>query len=189
MIQRRPWVSGTLALLTLLALALPLFSMRLAFTDAGNDPTSLTTRQAYDLLAEGFGPGFNGPLVLAAPLSASADAASMEKVDATLRATPGIAFAAPVEINADHSAAVIIAYPTTSPQAAQTSQLVTRLRTTIIPEAVAGTGLKVLVGGGDRCERGRLQLPRPPSLLGNRRRDRARLLVAHGGFPVPSSSR
>jgi RND superfamily putative drug exporter len=147
MIQRRPWVSGTLALLTLLALALPLFSMRLAFTDAGNDPTSLTTRQAYDLLAEGFGPGFNGPLVLAAPLSASADAASMEKVDATLRATPGIAFAAPVEINADHSAAVIIAYPTTSPQAAQTSQLVTRLRTTIIPEAVAGTGLKVLVGG------------------------------------------
>ena len=49
----------------LVALAVPLFSMRLAFTDSGNDPTSLTTRQAYDLLAEGFGPGFNGPLVVA----------------------------------------------------------------------------------------------------------------------------
>ncbi len=69
MIQRRPWTSGIVALLVLVALAIPLFSMRLAFTDASNDPTSLTTRQAYDLLAEGFGPGFNGPLVLAAPLS------------------------------------------------------------------------------------------------------------------------
>ena len=63
----------------LVTLAIPLFSMRLAFTDAGNDPTSLTTRQAYDLLAEGFGPGFNGPLVVAAPLSSAADAATMDQ--------------------------------------------------------------------------------------------------------------
>ena len=128
MIQRRPWTSAILALLVLVALAIPLFSMRLAFTDASNDPTSLTTRQAFDLLAEGFGPGFNGPLVVAAPLSSAADAATMAKVDTALRATPGIAFAAPVEVNADHSAAVIIAYPTTAPQAAQTSTLVTHLR-------------------------------------------------------------
>ncbi len=111
-----------------MALAIPLFSMRLAFTDASNDPTSLTTRQAFDLLAEGFGPGFNGPLVVAAPLSSANDAATMNRVDQALRATPGIAFAAPVEVNADQGAAVIIAYPTTAPQAAQTSQLVTQLR-------------------------------------------------------------
>ena len=147
MIQRRPWTSAILALLVLVALAIPLFSMRLAFSDASNDPTSLTTRQAFDLLAEGFGPGFNGPLVVAAPLSSAADAATMGRVDAALRATPGIAFAAPVRVNADHSAAVIIAYPITAPEAAQTSQLVTHLRSTVVPQATAGTQLKVLVGG------------------------------------------
>ena len=71
-VQRRAWVTGIVAVLILVALALPLFSMRLAFTDAGNDPTSLTTRQAYDLLAQGFGPGFNGPLVIAADMQGSA---------------------------------------------------------------------------------------------------------------------
>ncbi len=146
-IQRRPWTFAILALMALVALAIPLFSMRLAFTDAGNDPTTLTTRQAYDLLAQGFGPGFNGPLVVAAPLSTEQDATTMQKVDVALRTTPGIAFAAPVEVSADHNAAVIIAYPTTAPQAAQTSQLVATLRTTVIPHATAGTGLRVLVGG------------------------------------------
>ncbi len=81
MIQRRAWISAVLALAVLVTLALPLFSMRLAFTDAGNDPTSLTTRQAYDLLAEGFGPGFNGPLVVATPLSSPAEAAGLAKLD------------------------------------------------------------------------------------------------------------
>ncbi len=147
MIQRHAWVTGALALLVLLTLAIPLFSMRLAFTDAGNDPSSLTTRQAFDLLAEGFGPGFNGPLVIAAPLSSPADYAIMQKLATTLQVTPGIAFVAPVEVNADRNAAVIIAYPTSSPQAAQTSELVTRLRADVIPHATAGTGLKVLVGG------------------------------------------
>jgi RND superfamily putative drug exporter len=146
-IQRRPWTFATLALVVLVALAIPLFSMRLAFTDASNDPTSLTTRQAFDLLAEGFGPGFNGPLVVAAPLSSPSDASTMAKLDTLLRGTPGIAFAAPVEINKDRSAAVIIAYPTTAPQAAQTSALVTHLRTTVVPDATAGTGVRVLVGG------------------------------------------
>ncbi len=146
-IQRRPWTFGIIALMALVALAVPLFSMRLAFTDAGNDPTTLTTRQAYDLLAQGFGPGFNGPLVVAAPLSSARDSATMQRVDLALRTTPGIALAAPVETSADHSAAVIIAYPTTAPQAAQTSQLVATLRTTVIPRATAGTGLRVLVGG------------------------------------------
>ena len=148
MIQRRAWLSGILALAVLVFLALPLFSMRMAFTDSGNDPTSLTTRQAYDLLAQGFGPGFNGPLLVATPLSSRpGDASGLAKLDAALRSTPGVAFATPVRVSADKTAAVIVAYPTTSPQSAQTSALVTRLRSTVIPEATAGSGLHVLVGG------------------------------------------
>lgn len=146
-IQRRPWVSGTAALMVLVVLALPLFSMRLAFTDASNDPTSLTTRQAFDLLAKGFGPGFNGPLVVASPVASGGDIAAMDRVQAAIASTPKVAFATPVEVSADRSAAVIIAYPTTAPQAAATAQLVTTLRDTVIPRATSGTGLHVLVGG------------------------------------------
>ncbi len=64
--QRRPLIAGGAALVVLLLLAVPFFSMRLAFTDEGNDAAATTTRQAYDALATGFGPGFNGPLIVAA---------------------------------------------------------------------------------------------------------------------------
>ncbi|MGH9080241.1 MAG: MMPL family transporter, partial [Acidimicrobiales bacterium] len=131
----------------LLTLAIPLFSMRLAFTDASNDPTSLTTRQAFDLLSQGFGPGFNGPLVVAAPLSSGRDVAAMDRVQAAIGSTRGVAFAAPVEVSADRRAAVVIAYPTTAPQAAETAQLVTDLRHSVIPRATTGSALHVLVGG------------------------------------------
>jgi RND superfamily putative drug exporter len=150
MIQRHPVTAGLSALAVLVLLAIPLFSMRLAFTDAGNDPANLTTRQAYDLLAKGFGPGFNGPLVLAARVPADARGAGYTTVasfDQALRATPGVAFATPPQFNADGTTAVIIAYPTTAPQAASTADLVTRLRHRVIPAATAGTQVKVLVGG------------------------------------------
>ncbi|MHB8430564.1 MAG: MMPL family transporter [Acidimicrobiales bacterium] len=147
MIQRRAWLSGALALLVLVTLALPLFSMRLAFTDASNGPTSLTTRQAYDLLAEGFGPGFNGPLVIASAIDSSSGLSAMDRVDAALRVTPGVAFATPVQTDASGSAAVIVAYPTSAPEAARTAQLVTHLRKDVIPRATSGTGQRVLVGG------------------------------------------
>ncbi|HXQ61284.1 MAG TPA: MMPL family transporter [Acidimicrobiales bacterium] len=146
-IQRHPVTAGLSAVIVLGLLAIPLFSMRLAFTDAGNDPAGLTTRQAYDLLAEGFGPGFNGPLVLAAVLPPGASESTLTTVDDALRSTPGVAFATPPVLNADHSTAVIIAYPTTAPQAATTAELVTTLRHRVIPTATAGTGVKVLVGG------------------------------------------
>jgi putative drug exporter of the RND superfamily len=71
-VQRRPLICGAASLAVLVVMAIPLFAMRLAFTDAGDDPVGLTTRQAYDILAEGFGPGFNGPLVLAADLPGDA---------------------------------------------------------------------------------------------------------------------
>ena len=127
--------------------------MRLAFSDAGNDPTKLTTRQAYDQLASAFGPGFNGPLVITADLhpgaasTLSASRAAVEALDTRLAQVPGVASVAPALFNSTGDAAVIIAYPTTSPQAAQTASLVRHLRGTVIPPAVAGTGVTVLVGG------------------------------------------
>jgi len=146
-VQRHPAITGTSSLLVLLLLAIPLFSMRLAFTDAGNDPRSLTTRQAYDLLAVGFGPGFNGPLVVTATIPRGGDRAGVERVDEAIRHAPGVAFATAPRFDASGDTAAIIAYPTTSPQSAQTEALVHRLRDRVIPTATAGTGARVLVGG------------------------------------------
>jgi RND superfamily putative drug exporter len=146
-VQRRAWVTGALAALTLVVLAIPVFSMRLAFTDAGNDPTSLTTRQAYDLLAQGFGPGFNGPLVVAVAMPGPAATATVAHLDAAISHTPGVSYTVPPQYNASRTGAVLIAYPTTSPQAAQTENLVRHLRTDVIPPAVRGTAVEAQVGG------------------------------------------
>jgi RND superfamily putative drug exporter len=149
-VQRRAWVTGIVAVLVLVGLALPLFSMRLAFTDAGNDPTSLTTRQAYDLLAQGFGPGFNGPLVIAADMhgpAAPATATVDHLQEAIASHRHGIAFVTPAEFNEARTGAVIIVYPTTSPQSSQTEALVQTLRNDVIPPAVAGSGVDAQVGG------------------------------------------
>jgi putative drug exporter of the RND superfamily len=147
-VQRRPVLCGATALLVLTLLVIPLFSMRLAFTDAGNDPATLTTRQAYDLISAGFGPGFNGPLVLAAELpGGSQDRAVVTAVDRRLAAVPGVARVQPPAYNPASDAAVILLYPATAPQAAATGSLVNHLRATVIPRATAGSGVKVLVGG------------------------------------------
>ncbi len=145
-VQRHPVVLGLAALLVLLCLALPFLSMRQAFTDAGNDPPSATTRQAFDALATGFGPGFNGPLIVAATVPAGGRQA-VDRLDAQVRATPGVAFASPAQFNPSGTAALIVAYPTTAPQAAETQDLVHHLRDQVIPSATAGTGVSAFVGG------------------------------------------
>jgi RND superfamily putative drug exporter len=147
-VQRRPVLCGAAALAVLTALVIPLFSMRLAFTDAGNDPTTLTTRQAYDLISAGFGPGFNGPLLLAAELPGGAkDRATVTAVEHRLATVPGVAGVQPPAYNPAGDAAVILLYPATAPQAAATAWLVHRLRSTVLPQATAGSEVKVLVGG------------------------------------------
>src|SRR5580658_2577069 len=135
-IQRRAWLTGTVAVLVLLLLALPVFSMRLAFTDAGNDPTSLTTRQAFDLLAQGFGPGFNGPLVVAVSMPGPSAESTVGELRSAIAHEPGVAYVVPPQFNAEGTGAVVIVYPTTSPQAAQTETLVRDLRTEVIPPIV-----------------------------------------------------
>ncbi|HEY5097766.1 MAG TPA: MMPL family transporter [Acidimicrobiales bacterium] len=145
-VQRRPIIAGTAALAALVVLALPFFSMRLAFTDAGNDPTTTTTRQAYDALAAGFGPGFNGPLIIAATVP-DGQQATVASLRAKVAATSGVAYAAPAQFSASGRDAVVIAYPTTSPQSAQTEAIVHTLRDQAIPAATAGTGVVAYVGG------------------------------------------
>ena len=146
-IQRRPVLTGSVAAAVLVVLAVPLFSMHLAFTDQGNDATSLTTRRAYDLLASGFGPGVNGPLVLASDVPTAAGHQVVEDVAARLRTTPGVATVVPPNFNPAGNAAVTIVIPTTSPQDARTEQLVTDIRHDVVPAVVHGTGVRTYVGG------------------------------------------
>jgi RND superfamily putative drug exporter len=146
-VARRAWVTGTAATLALIALAVPLFSIRLAFTDAGNDPPALTTRQAYDLLAQGFGPGFNGPLVVAVAMPGLGSVATVAHLRTAIAGTPGVAYVVPPQYNAQKTGAVLVAYPTTSPQAAATETLVRTLRNDVIPPVVRRTGVDAQVGG------------------------------------------
>ncbi|WP_328404757.1 MMPL family transporter [Nocardia sp. NBC_00403] len=147
-VQRRPVLCGAAALLALLVLAVPTFGMRLAFSDSGNDPVELTTRQAYDLMSDAFGPGFNGPLVLAAELpGAATDRAVLAEFVQRLATVPGVARAADPTFNAAGDTAVLTVYPTSAPQSADTAALVERLRSTVVPQSTAGTGVRILVGG------------------------------------------
>jgi RND superfamily putative drug exporter len=146
-IQRHPWPAAIAGLLFLLVLALPLFSMRLGFADAGNRPTSDTTRRAYDTLSEGFGPGFNGPLLLAAKTpNRDADLATLQQLSTTLGKTPGVAFASPPNPNQDKTVAIMQVIPTTDPQAKATADLVQHLRDEVIPQTTKGR-VAVKVGG------------------------------------------
>jgi RND superfamily putative drug exporter len=136
----------------MLALAAPALGLRLASSDAGNDPANQTTRQAYDLLAKGFGPGFNGPLQMAVALPQAHDSAALGELTHALRSTRGIVSVSPPRINATGTTAAVVAYPTTSPQSSQTSSLVTRLRDGVIPPIERSTGARVYVGGSTAAQ-------------------------------------
>jgi RND superfamily putative drug exporter len=140
-------VRAVAALLVVVVVALPIFTLRLGLSDAGSDPTSQTTRQAYDLLAKGFGPGFNGPLQLVATVDSPAEVAAFTRVAKAAAAQPGVVAGTPPRVSPTGKAAVALLYPSTSPQAAQTSSLLHRLRRQVVPDAEAGTGLHVLIGG------------------------------------------
>jgi len=129
----------------MVVLAIPVLSLRLGSSDAGNDPAATTTHQAYELLADGFGPGFNGPLQLAGTTSTPAATAAFTRLADTLKTEPGIAaVSAPLP---GHGASVISVIPATSPEAAATSTLISHLRDSVIPAAERGTTLRVYVGG------------------------------------------
>jgi putative drug exporter of the RND superfamily len=148
LIQRRPWPALILSAVTLVVLAVPLFGIRLGFGDAGNQPTDFTIRRAYDLVSEGFGPGANGPLLLAAETPAGeSDMQVLEDLSRQLNQTEGVAFAQKPIPSDSGDAAIIPVQPTTSPQDKDTEELVNRLRDEVIPSAVGGSTAEVKVGG------------------------------------------
>ena len=147
LIQRRPVIAAVAATALLLTLASPLLGLRLAFSDAGNDRPASTTRQAYDLLAGGFGPGFNGPLQLAVGLPRPVDTAALAKLAAAVRATPDVAAVTQPQVARGGGAAALTVFPASSPESSQTYALVKDLRTRVLPPLARSTGAGVLVGG------------------------------------------
>ncbi len=149
LIQRRPWPALVFGTVLLGALAVPVFGLRLGFSDEGNFAESTTTRKAYDLLAEGFGPGFNGPLVLTAELAPGTDPAALAAITDAVAADPDIAFVTPPIPNdpQEPSAVVWQAIPRTAPQDEATTSLVKRLRADVLPGPEAEVGVDVAITG------------------------------------------
>ncbi|WP_424211636.1 MMPL family transporter [Streptomyces sp. BI20] len=151
LVERRPKTLGLLAVLVMAVLALPALSLHLGTSDQGNNPASSTTRKAYDLLADGFGPGMNGPLTLVARLDGADPAAArpaLDRLAADLRATPGVASAAPPVLNEAGDTAFLTVVPDSSPQSKDTSRLVDRIRADLAAKAGSDDGTpRVYVGG------------------------------------------
>ncbi|MFF6871166.1 MMPL family transporter [Streptomyces sp. NPDC012450] len=146
-VERHPKLLGAVAAVVMTVLALPTLSLHLGTSDQGNGPATATTRKAYDLLAEGFGPGVNGPLTLVAGLDGADDRIALDQLPAALSATKGVAAVSPVTYNSSGDTAVLTVVPDSSPQSKATSELVDRLRQDVLPRAEAGTSLDVNVGG------------------------------------------
>ncbi|MFM9366607.1 MMPL family transporter [Streptomyces sp. Da 82-17] len=155
-VEKHPKLLGALALVVIAVLALPTLSLRLGTSDQGNNPTTSTTRQAYDLLAgdaqgdgSGFGPGVNGPLTLVAEIHDAEDRVALDQLPATLRGTDGVATVTPVTYDERGEVGFLTVVPDSAPQSEATSELVDRLRGEVLPEARAesGSSLDVHVGG------------------------------------------
>ncbi len=162
-VQRKPWSIAIVSTLVMLAIAAPATALRLGSSDASNDPANQTTHRAYELLAEGFGQGFNGPLLVVAKVPSPSKEAALqgivkpavpgegkapvETLRAAIAATPGVVAVAPAKLNPAGDVATITVYPHSSPQAYATTQLVERLRDSVVPPVEAHTGMAVYVGG------------------------------------------
>jgi RND superfamily putative drug exporter len=146
-IQRRPVLSAVLSGGLLIALCVPTLSLRLGSDDAGTDPAGSTTREAYDLLAEGFGPGFNGPFQIVAALPGDGEAGALRELRSQLAREEGVAGTTPVELNPAGNTGVFQVYPTTSPQSEATTVLLDRIRDELIPPVERETGARIHVGG------------------------------------------
>jgi RND superfamily putative drug exporter len=159
-VERRPRTIAAVSALAMLLIAAPATALRLGSSDASNDPPDQTTHRAYALLAEGFGQGFNGPLLIAARIPGGAGAAAggtsaagvggragVERLRTGIAAAANVASVAPAKINPAGDVATITVYPRSSPQAYATTQLVTQLREKVVPPVQRNTGLRVYVGG------------------------------------------
>ena len=148
-IQHRPWTAALIGAVSLLIVALPVLSLRLGFSDESNYPDDTTTKKAYNLLVSGFGPGFNGPLLLVAELPNGADRAALDGFNKAVAAAPGVAFASPAVLNDEAAPTAVLwnVIPTTGPQDEATTNLVKRLRTTVLPPVERSASIDAVVTG------------------------------------------
>ncbi len=147
LVDRHRWIAATMGVVTLLALASPFLGVRFGFPDAGNNREETSSRQAYDLLASGFGAGLNGPLLLVAEVPAGSSEGVLDEVSAAVAAAPGVAAVAPAALNQAGDTAVVTVIPTTGPQEPETVDLVNALRDDLLPEATRGLDATIHVGG------------------------------------------
>ena len=143
---RRPLIPGVLALAVIVILAIPVLSLRTGIQDASTDPASSTIYQAYQLLAKGFGPGFNGPLDVVGQVNSPADRAHFAAFVASARSQPGVARVTAPVLSPNGKAEVAEVFPTTGPQDARTTTTLDRLRADV-PKAEAGGTLAIHIGG------------------------------------------
>ncbi len=146
-VQARPWPLAAASLALMLVLLVPVFGMRLDTSDAGNDPSSTSTRHAFDMLAAGFGPGFNGPLLLVTELHQPSQAKALPELRADVSTRPDVVAVTPPRISPSGKVAVMEVYPASAPQAQATVSLVNDLRSTVAPAFDARSGATLLVGG------------------------------------------
>jgi putative drug exporter of the RND superfamily len=145
--QRRPWAAIAAGTAVLVLLSAPVLGLRLGFPDAGNGSPGNSTRVAYDLIAEGFGKGSNGPLTLAAELPGPRAGEQLRAALGEIRELPGVASVSEPRINERGNAAIASITPTTSPQSKATADLVERLRGEVLPASLGAAGIPARVGG------------------------------------------
>jgi len=152
LIERHPWQGMIAGFAIMIALASPALALRLGNSDAGNNPPGQTTRQAYDLLAKGFGAGVNGPLLLVASLPHTGESAALERIASAVRTNSDVAAVSAARISPRGLTAVFNVYPRSAPQALASTELVTTLRKHTLPPLAAATGTTLLVGGSNAAE-------------------------------------
>ena len=146
-VQKRPWAAIALSLVILLGLAVPALHMRLGTADAGLDPPGSTTREAYDIIADGFGAGTSGSFLLAVDLARKGDTAAAQRVSAAVKGDPDVAQVTPPQLSKDGEIATIVMFPKSGPREEETTRLLERLRGEILPPVARETGSEVFVGG------------------------------------------
>ena len=147
LVQKRPWPLAVAATALMLVFLIPVLGMRLDSSDAGNDPSNTSTYRAYHLLANGFGPGFNGPLQVAVQMSDQAQQSQLPAVRAAVAATPDVVAVTEPRLSPSGRVAVMEVYPASAPQAQATTDLVNHLRNDVLPPFKKNLGERPLVGG------------------------------------------
>jgi putative drug exporter of the RND superfamily len=146
-VQSHPWPLAVVSALVMLAFLIPFVGLRLDTSDAGNDPAGTSTHHAFQLVSEGFGPGFNGPLLIAAQLSNSAQRSRLSMLRAAIRQTPDVVAVTTPRVSPSGRLAVMDVYPASAPQAVATTDLVQRLRDQVLPPFATTFRSRPQVGG------------------------------------------